>query len=149
MKRTGSLTRHAGAGASLAPATRPRPLPRASLARPVPATTLTAIPALGRADRETCLAQLGDAITSGSPPPELVVGIAVAALSSLRLGAEQRTAAWEGYLLARRRLDDVLDGSPAMAGAMTVIDASAAARAWLDRLLDGSPAPDMAVPRQP
>jgi hypothetical protein len=152
MNRTSSITRYAGAHASAALAPLPRPTvphPRTSLPCPVPATTLIPVPALDRIDREACLAQLAAAITSGTPPPDLVAGIVVAALSSLRLGAEEREAAWDGYLLARRRLDDILDGSPAMAGAMSVFEASAAAQAWLDRLLDAAPDPDMGVPRQP
>lgn len=110
---------------------------------------MVAIPALGRIDREACLAQLAVAITSGTPPPWLVTRIVVAALSSLRLSAEERESAWDDYLLARRRLDDILEGSPAMTGAMSVFEASADARACMDRLLDGGLAPDMAVPRQP
>jgi hypothetical protein len=115
----------------------------------VPATTLIAVPALNRVMREAHLMQLAADACSGTPPSWFATAIAVTALASPRLGAEEREAAWDGYLLARRRLDDILDGSPAMAGAMTVTDASAAAWAWLDRLLDAAPVPDMAVPRQP
>jgi hypothetical protein len=134
MKRTGSIARYAGASAYTYRA-------RTSLPRPVPGTTLIAIPSLDRVDREAHLVQLAGDACSGTPPSWFVTSIAVTALSSPRLGAEERAAAWDHYLLARRRLDGILDGSPALVGVMTVAEAAAAAWAWLDRLLDGSPAP--------
>jgi hypothetical protein len=135
MDRTTALRRAAPAPARIAP------LARVPWAGPGPRTRLIAVPVMNRAGRQAQLEQLAASVCDTGAPGPFAVSVLIAALADDGLSGSARACGWHDYITARRRLDDILEGSPGWAGIMTAAEASAAVSAAAARLLDGIPAP--------